>query len=104
MFSSERLKGIDVFVCVADSGSFRAAAERLNLAVETADPSTPLRSILGADFETAARKGWIDNFEQRLRERRAGTATVSSPDVVESLDTIIYQATVQGKPQALDRL
>ena len=31
MFSSERLKGIDVFVCVADSGSFRAAAERLNL-------------------------------------------------------------------------
>ena len=31
MFASERLKGIDVFVCVADSGSFRAAAERLNL-------------------------------------------------------------------------
>ncbi|MFJ4087341.1 LysR family transcriptional regulator [Pseudomonas psychrophila] len=31
MFSSERLKGIDVFVCVADSGSFRAASERLNL-------------------------------------------------------------------------
>ena len=31
MFASERLKGINVFVCVADSGSFRAAAERLNL-------------------------------------------------------------------------
>ena len=31
MFSSERLKGIDVFVCVADCGSFKAAAERLNL-------------------------------------------------------------------------
>lgn len=31
MFSSERLKGIDLFVCVADSGSFTAAAERLNL-------------------------------------------------------------------------
>ena len=31
MFASERLKGIEVFVCVADSGSFRAAAERLNL-------------------------------------------------------------------------
>ncbi|NER62128.1 LysR family transcriptional regulator [Pseudomonas sp. MAFF212428] len=31
MFSSERLKGIDVFVCVADLGSFKAAAERLNL-------------------------------------------------------------------------
>ena len=31
MHSSERLKGIDVFVAVADSGSFSAAAERLNL-------------------------------------------------------------------------
>lgn len=31
MFSSERLKGIDAFVCVADSGSFKAAAERMNL-------------------------------------------------------------------------
>lgn len=31
MFSSERLKGIDVFVCVADSGSFKTAAERMNL-------------------------------------------------------------------------
>lgn len=31
MFSSERLKGIDVFVCVADSGSFKGAAERMNL-------------------------------------------------------------------------
>lgn len=31
MFSSERLKGIDVFVCVADAGSFKNAAERINL-------------------------------------------------------------------------
>lgn len=31
MFSSERLKGIDVFVCVAETGSFTAAAERLSL-------------------------------------------------------------------------
>ncbi len=31
MYSSERLKGIDVFVCVAEVGSFAAAAERLNL-------------------------------------------------------------------------
>ena len=31
MFASERLKGIDVFVCVADVGSFAAAAARLNL-------------------------------------------------------------------------
>jgi DNA-binding transcriptional LysR family regulator len=31
MYASERLKGIDVFVCVADLGSFTAAAERMNL-------------------------------------------------------------------------
>lgn len=31
MFSSERLKGIDVFVGVVERGSFAAAAERLNL-------------------------------------------------------------------------
>ncbi|WP_020167311.1 MULTISPECIES: LysR family transcriptional regulator [Methylotenera] len=31
MYSSERLKGIDVFVCVADMGSFTAAAARMNL-------------------------------------------------------------------------
>ena len=31
MFSSERLKGIDVFVCVAEAGSFKAAAERMSL-------------------------------------------------------------------------
>ncbi|MFP3518451.1 LysR family transcriptional regulator [Pseudomonas sp. SIMBA_077] len=31
MFSSERLKGIDVFVSVADAGSFKGAAERMNL-------------------------------------------------------------------------
>lgn len=31
MNSSERLKGIDVFVAVAAAGSFAAAADRLNL-------------------------------------------------------------------------
>jgi DNA-binding transcriptional LysR family regulator len=31
MIPSERLKGIEAFVCTADAGSFTAAAERLNL-------------------------------------------------------------------------
>ena len=31
MYSSERLKGIDVFVAAVDAGSFTAASERLNL-------------------------------------------------------------------------
>ncbi|QTD31614.1 LysR family transcriptional regulator [Pseudomonas fluorescens] len=31
MYSSERLKGVHTFICVADMGSFAAAAERLNV-------------------------------------------------------------------------
>ncbi|MBF6636436.1 LysR family transcriptional regulator [Rouxiella silvae] len=31
MFSSENLKGIDLFVCVADAGSFTAAGKKMNL-------------------------------------------------------------------------
>lgn len=31
MYCSERLKGVHMFVCVADMGSFAAAAERLNI-------------------------------------------------------------------------
>lgn len=31
MFPSERLKGIDVFVCVSECGSFKSAAEKMNL-------------------------------------------------------------------------
>ncbi|AQH01466.1 LysR family transcriptional regulator [Burkholderia sp. KK1] len=33
MHTSERLKGIDVFVCVVEAGSFTAAAERLSLTI-----------------------------------------------------------------------
>ena len=48
MFSSERLKGIDVFVMVADLGSFTAAAERLNLSNSAVSKSIArLESRLG---------------------------------------------------------
>lgn len=48
MFSSERLKGIDVFVAVADFGSFTAAAERLNLTSSAVSKSVArLESRLG---------------------------------------------------------
>ncbi|VVP79176.1 HTH-type transcriptional regulator DmlR [Pseudomonas fluorescens] len=39
MFSSERLKGIDVFVCVSEFGSFTAAAEQLNLTASAVSKS-----------------------------------------------------------------
>jgi len=49
MFSSERLKGIDVFVSVADVGSFTAAAERLNLSSSAVSKSIArLEARLGA--------------------------------------------------------
>lgn len=49
MFSSERLKGIDVFVCVADFGSFTAAAEKMNLTASAVSKSIArLEKRLGA--------------------------------------------------------
>ena len=49
MYSSERLKGIDVFVAVADLGSFTAAAERLNLTSSAISKSVArLEARLGA--------------------------------------------------------
>lgn len=53
MFSSERLKGIDVFVAVADFGSFTAAAERLNLTSSAVSKSVArLESRLGTRLFT----------------------------------------------------
>ncbi|MCE0965710.1 LysR family transcriptional regulator [Pseudomonas sp. NMI4491_12] len=49
MHSSERLKGIDVFVAVADLGSFTAAAERLSLTSSAISKSVArLEARLGA--------------------------------------------------------
>lgn len=58
MYSSERLKGIDVFVSVADAGSFTAAAERLNLTNSAVGKAVArLESRLGARlFERTTRR------------------------------------------------
>lgn len=49
MFSSERLKGIDVFVCVSECGSFTAAAEQMNLTASAISKSIArLEKRLGA--------------------------------------------------------
>lgn len=49
MFSSERLKGIDVFVCVAQLGSFTAAGEKMHLTASAISKSIArLEKRLGA--------------------------------------------------------
>ncbi|MFT0475763.1 LysR substrate-binding domain-containing protein [Pseudomonas antarctica] len=49
MFSSERLKGIDVFVCVAKYGSFAAGAEKMHLTASAVSKSIArLEKRLGA--------------------------------------------------------
>lgn len=51
MFSSERLKGIDVFVCVSQCGSFTAAAEKMNLTASAISKSIArLEKRLGAQL------------------------------------------------------
>lgn len=58
MFSSERLKGIDVFVCVAQLGSFTAAAEKLSLTGSAISKSVArLEKRLGVQlFQRTTRK------------------------------------------------
>lgn len=58
MHSSERLKGIDVFVTVVDAGSFTAAAERLNLTNSAVGKSVArLEARLGVRlFERSTRR------------------------------------------------
>ncbi len=58
MYSSERLKGIDVFVCAVDAGSFTAAAERLNVTNSAVGKAVArLEARLGVKlFERTTRK------------------------------------------------
>ncbi|WP_268800374.1 LysR family transcriptional regulator [Pseudomonas huanghezhanensis] len=67
MFSSERLKGIDVFVSVADLGSFTAAAERLNLT-----SSAVSKGI--ARLESRLQVRLFERTTRRLALTDAGTA------------------------------
>ncbi|MGU3305556.1 LysR family transcriptional regulator [Pseudomonas sp. M5A4_2d] len=57
MYSSERLKGIDVFVCVAQYGSFTAAAEKMHLTASAISKNIArLETRLGARlFERTTR-------------------------------------------------
>ena len=71
MFSSERLKGIDVFVCVAETGSFKAAAEKMNLTGSAISKSIArLESRLGTRL--------FQRTTRRLALTDAGTAFYST--------------------------
>lgn len=67
MFTSERLKGIDVFVCVTEAGSFKAAAERLNLS-----PSAISKGI--ARLESRLEVRLFNRTTRRLSLTDAGAA------------------------------
>ena len=65
--ASERLKGIDVFVCVADAGSFAAAAQRLHLSASAVSKALArLEARLGSRL--------FDRTTRRLALTDAGTA------------------------------
>ncbi len=83
MFSSERLKGIDVFVSVADLGSFTAAAERLNLSVSAVSKGIArLESRLGARlFNRTTRRLALTDAGQTFY--RTCTAVLSDLEQVE---------------------
>lgn len=67
----------------------RAGTEAVYLAVEQADPRTPLRTILGPQFEFAARNGLLDDLERRLDQRRKGDLV---QDNLQLADTLRRQA------------
>ena len=67
MFSSERLKGIDVFVCVADLGSFKAAAERLHLSASAVSKSV-------ARLEARVQARLFERTTRRMALTEAGSA------------------------------
>jgi DNA-binding transcriptional LysR family regulator len=67
LYSSERLKGLDVFVTVADLGSFTAAGERLNLTASAIGKSVArLESRLGVRL--------FQRTTRRLSLTEAGTS------------------------------
>lgn len=67
MFPSERLKGIEAFVCTADAGSFTAAAERLHLTSSAVGKAV-------ARLETRLGTRLFERTTRRLRLSDAGAA------------------------------
>lgn len=99
MFSSERLKGIDVFVIVADMGSFTAAAERLNLTNSAVSKSIArLEGRLGIRlFQRTTRRLSLTDAGETFY--RTCTAVLSDLEEVE-----IALTSTQTEPQGKVRI
>ncbi|GAB7528248.1 LysR substrate-binding domain-containing protein [Pseudomonas sp. 3A(2025)] len=99
MYSSERLKGLDVFVTVADMGSFASAAERLNLTASAVSKSVArLESRLGARlFQRTTRR--LSLTEAGLTFYRTCTAVLSDLEEAE-----LTLATEHNEPQGKIRI
>ncbi|WP_339488597.1 LysR family transcriptional regulator [Pseudomonas sp. EL_65y_Pfl2_R95] len=99
MFSSERLKGIDVFVSVADLGSFTAAAERLNLSSSAVSKSIArLEGRLGVRlFQRTTRRLSLSEAGETFY--RTCTAVLSDLEEVE-----LALTSEQSEPQGRVRI
>ena len=99
MFSSERLKGIDVFVIVADLGSFTAAAGRLNLTNSAVSKSIArLEGRLGTRlFQRTTRRLSLTDAGETFY--RTCTAVLSDLEEVE-----IALTSTQTEPQGKVRI
>lgn len=75
--------------------------EQINIAVEGADPATPIRQILSPEqYAWAAEKGKLQTWETRLTQRVAGLEPTTDPGVFSNLQTIFSRAE-NGDPNAL---
>jgi len=88
MHSSERLKGIDVFVAAVASGSFTAAADRLNLTASAVGKSI-------ARLEARLNTRLLERTTRRLRLTDAGVAfhrvCVRVLDDIESAERVLAE-------------
>lgn len=99
MYSSERLKGLDVFVTVADMGSFASAAERLNLTASAVSKSVArLELRLGVRlFQRTTRR--LSLSDAGLTFYRTCTAVLSDLEEAE-----LSLATEHSEPQGKIRI
>lgn len=76
-----------------------ATTQAINAAVESADPSTPIRAVLGDNYGYAAREGLLPAIERRMAERASGVPVQTPPDVLLAYRDVVYRA-AKGDPVA----
>lgn len=70
-----------------------AFTESINTKVESATPGAPLRQILTPqEYAWAAEQGKIDTWENRMKQRLAGTEPITNPALFDSLQSTLIRA------------